>query len=224
MAKVIGITGGVGSGKSLVIDYLKKRYPYTVIKADEVAHLVKEKGGSCYESLIDLLGGEVLAPNGEINREKMAELIFQDKQLLKKINELIHPAVKEYILDAIEREKGTYIFIEAALLIEDGYLPYLEELWYIYAKEEIRTKRLMDARGYSKEKIERIYNMQLEHKEYRKYSDYTIDNSTTTEDLFEQITSVMNGKTKKNYSVIGKRKGYEHEAKCKKEYKSKYKA
>lgn len=192
MAKVIGITGGVGSGKSLVIDYLEKTYAHTIIKADEVAHLVKEKGESCYDSLVELLGEEVLDSNREINRKKMAERIFCDKQLLKQVNEIIHPAVKKYILEAIEEEKGAYLFIEAALLIEDGYLPYLDKLWYIYAEEDIRMKRLMDTRGYSKEKVQHIYKMQLQEEEYRKYSDYIIDNSTTTERLFEQIEGIMN--------------------------------
>ncbi|MFI3201676.1 MAG: dephospho-CoA kinase [Eubacteriales bacterium] len=191
MAKVIGITGGIGAGKSLVIEYLKNTYSYTIIKADEVAHLVKEKGQCCYEPLIALLGEEVLQSNGEINREKMATMIFQDPVLLKKVNELIHPAVKEMILNAIQKETGAYIIIEAALLIEDGYLSYLDELWYIYASEQVRKNRLMKTRGYEQEKIYKIFQTQLAEELYKEHSDYVIDNSTTQAALFAQIDDIM---------------------------------
>lgn len=189
--KIIGITGGVGAGKSQILKYLEQAYPARIIMADNVAHKVKEKGQSCYEPLIDLLGKEVLEKNGEINKQKMAAEIFADKELLFKVNQLIHPAVKAYIRNEIEfeRKKGAvkFLFIEAALLIEDHYDEICDELWYIYAEESVRAERLMKTRGYSLEKIEQIMNGQLGDKEFRESCQFVINNSRGLKETFDQI-------------------------------------
>ena len=189
--RVIGITGGVGCGKTQVLSYIKKKYNCEVILADEVAHMVKEPGQVCYEALVNLLGKEILAANGQIDRAVMAEKIFKDEVLLKQVNELIHPAVKDYNRNAIKRarmeEKLDFLFIEAALLIEDGYEQMVDELWYIYATEEVRRVRLKESRAYSDEKITGILNRQLSEEEYRRHCKVVIDNSGNLEDTHEQI-------------------------------------
>lgn len=189
--RVIGITGGVGCGKTQVLSYIKNKYNCEVILADEVAHMVKEPGQSCYEALVDLLGKEILAPDGQIDRGAMAEKIFKDEVLLKQVNELIHPAVKEYNLRAIqkarEEEKLHFLFIEAALLIEDGYGQIVDELWYIYATEAVRRVRLKESRSYSDEKITGILGRQLSEEEYRRHCKVVIDNSGDLKDTYEQI-------------------------------------
>ena len=189
--RVIGITGGVGCGKTQVLSYIKNKYNCEVILADEVAHMVKEPGQSCYEALVDLLGKEILAPDGQIDRGAMAEKIFKDEVLLKQVNELIHPAVKEYNLRAIqkarEEEKLDFLFIEAALLIEDGYGQIVDELWYIYATEAVRRARLKESRSYSDEKITGILGRQLSEEEYRRHCKVVIDNSGDLKDTYEQI-------------------------------------
>ena len=101
--KVIGITGGVGCGKTKILSYIKSKYNCEVILADEVAHKVKEPGQSCYKALVHLMGKEILAADGQINRAAMAERIFKDEKILKQVNDLIHPAVKEYNLQAIQK-------------------------------------------------------------------------------------------------------------------------
>ena len=93
--------------------------------------------------------------DGTLNREEIARKVFEDKELMKKLNQIVHPVVKDYIKNAIQREKEneTDIFVvEAALLIEDKYDEICDELWYIYADEETRTERLMQNRGYSRER------------------------------------------------------------------------
>lgn len=189
--RVIGITGGVGCGKTQVLSYIKNKYNCEVILADEVAHMVKEPGQSCYEALVDLLGKEILAPDGQIDRGAMAEKIFKDEVLLKQVNELIHPAVKEYNLRAIQKarveEKLDFLFIEAALLIEDGYGQIVDELWYIYATEAVRRVRLKESRSYSDEKITGILGRQLSEEEYRRHCKVVIDNSGDLKDTYEQI-------------------------------------
>lgn len=189
--KVIGITGGIGAGKTAVLSYISKNCNCRIILADEAAHMVKEPGQRCYDGLVALLGRDILNEDGTIDKGKMAEKIFASPSLLKKVNDIIHPAVKELILNAIEEERISqrhdFLFIEAALLIEGGYLEVVDELWYIYAKEEVRRKRLKEARGYSDEKINSILEKQLKEEEFRRYCKVVIDNSGTLEDAYCQI-------------------------------------
>ena len=121
----------------------------------------------------------------------MAAKIFSDEKLLAKVNAIIHPAVKELILDEIgkEKEKGSirFFFVEAALLIEDGYLDIVDEMWYIYADKEVRKKRLLSSRGYSEEKIDSIMATQLSEEEFRKYCKVVIDNSGSLLEAYGQI-------------------------------------
>lgn len=189
--KTIGITGGIGSGKTKILMYLNFSYNCKVIIADEIAHIVKEPGQLCYEALVELLGVEILDAEGYIDKEKMSELIFSDSMLLKKVNALIHPAVKTYIRTMIaqekEKEELDFLFIEAALLIEDGYVDILDELWYIYTEETVRKKRLVESRGFSEEKMKAIMQEQLSDGEFRKYCSVVIDNSKTLEYTYQQI-------------------------------------
>lgn len=189
--KVIGMTGGVGAGKSQILSYIKQKYHSRIIMADEVAHLVKEPGQACYKRLVGLLGKEILEENGQIHRGRMAEKIFADRELLQKVNEIIHPAVKEYIVDVITQErkeqKIDFLFVEAALLIEGGYGAVVDEMWYLYAKEDIRRQRLKEARNYSDEKIDRILKSQLSENEFRAACSVVIDNSGTLEQTYYQI-------------------------------------
>ncbi len=187
MTKVIGITGGVGAGKSAILSYLEETYDCVVIQADCIAHEVKKPYGICYEPLIELLGQDVCDKHGYIRHDKMAQMIFADDVLLKAVNEIIHPAVKTVILKQVAECNKAYVFIEAALLIEDGYVPYLDELWYIYADEIVRSKRLRVSRGYSEEKIIQIFEAQLQEERYRAECDFCIDNSNTLAEAYRQI-------------------------------------
>lgn len=189
--KVIGITGGVGAGKSALLNYISEKYHCRILLADEIAHKVKEPGQACYEELVRLLSPEILNEDGTIHKGKMAARIFESEDLLRRVNGLIHPAVKKMILDEIAaaraEEKIDFLFVEAALLIEDGYLDIVDEMWYIYAREEIRRGRLKESRNYSDEKIDAIMNSQLREEEFRKYCSVVIDNSEGLPAAFHQI-------------------------------------
>lgn len=189
--KVIGITGGVGSGKTALLTYLKAKYHCKVILADEAAHQVEAPGQKCYRQLVELLSDEILEEDGTINRKRFAQKIFENELLRKKVNEIVHPAVKQYIREEIsfQKEQGVldFLFIEAALLIEDGYLNIVDEMWYIYAREDVRRERLRENRNYSDEKIDAIMEAQLTEEEFRNACSVVIDNSGTLEDSFLQI-------------------------------------
>ncbi len=189
--KVIGITGGVGAGKTAILSYIAKKYNCRIILADEVAHMVKEPGQVCYQRLITLLSEEILKPDGTIDKAKMAAKIFASEELLNEVNAIIHPAVQDYIVEVIKKEKEEkilkFLFIEAALLIEAGYLDIVDELWYIYADEDVRRARLKASRQYSDEKIDSIMEQQLSEEEFRRNCNVVIDNSGTLEAAYEQI-------------------------------------
>lgn len=195
----IGITGGIGAGKSEILKYIGNHYKCEIYLADEVAHLVKRAGTPCFSKLVALLGQDILGPDGEINKRAMANRIFGDKKLLQQVNDIVHPAVKEYLLEhlkkAQESGEAELFFVEAALLIETGYGRLVDEMWYIYADRNTRAKRLREVRGYSEEKIEDIMSNQLSEKAFRDASDFIIDNSGSLAESYQQIDKKLEAYT-----------------------------
>lgn len=196
--RIIGITGGVGAGKSQVLDHLEEKYHARIVKADQLANDLKLPGQICYQRLVDHFGTEILDTEGYIDKTKFATLIFGDSAALQFVNSVVHPAVKETILSILEEEKKRgvvpYVFIEAALLIENKYDEICDELWYIYANEDVRRTRLKESRGYSDEKIQQIYNSQLVETEFRKHCQVVIENGGSLEQTYAQIEKHLEGK------------------------------
>lgn len=192
---VIGITGGVGSGKSKVLEFMEQRYGAIVYKADEIGHKVMEKGTDCYHKILECFGDDILSIDGEIDRKKIANIIFNDENKLNMMNSFIHPSVEKYIINHIINEYNDcghklYI-IEAALLIEAGYKQLATELWYVFSDKEKRIERLINTRGYSREKCLSIMRNQLSDKEFRQNCDYVIDNSMDFNNTKNQIEKRM---------------------------------
>lgn len=210
--KAIGVTGGVGCGKSEILRQLQHSCVCDVIRTDDVANDLKEPGGACYDAIVAMLGEDVLeaGKGSRIDRAKMAEKIFGDEALLKKVNDLLHPAVRQVVIEKLEAEDARGIldvmFIEAALLLECGYasestreaiekasIPVnkaygitLDEMWYVYAPQDVRRKRLKEHRGYSDEKIDGIMQKQLSEEQFRAGSDFVIDNGGSLADALAQ--------------------------------------
>lgn len=189
--KVIGITGGVGSGKSALLAAIKTEYDCEILLADQIAHFLKEPEQSCYGPIVQLLGEDVLDERGWIDRNKMAEKIFADRLLLERINAIVHPAVKQYIQEVITQEKKKqkldFLFVEAALFLEAGYQDMADQVWYIYAKKQVREQRLQQGRGYSLEKIHSIMEKQLSEDVFYQKCDVVIDNSGSLEESMQQV-------------------------------------
>ena len=197
--KFVGITGGVGAGKTEILKFLAEQEKIEVMLADEIAHELMEPDGACYEKLKELFAGDaVFGADGKIERNRMAEVIFSDAAKREKLNDIVHPAVKTYVMERVKKEREKkelrVLVLEAALLIEEGYDSICDELWYIYTTEENREKRLMQNRGYSKEKVAQIFKSQLTEETYRKYCRVVIDNNGTKEDAVRQVAELLKRK------------------------------
>ncbi len=207
--KFIGITGGVGAGKSAVLTYLSKKERVRVMLADEIAHDLMKKGTRCYKKIIKAFMFEnLLDVNGEFDRERLAKVIFSSPEKRLKMNSIVHPAVKEYVKEQFALEKKEkrldFLILEAALLIEESYDEICDELWYIYAVPEIRKKRLMTTRGYSEEKVEQIFASQLSEQIYRAMCKVTIDNNGNLSETFVQIDKALGLESdRKKENVVG---------------------
>lgn len=200
---IIGITGGVGSGKSELLNYIGAHYRAFVLRSDEAAHAVSlVPGGSVYNELVSLLAaherkgdGPLCRGDGTVDHREMAARIFREPALREAVNSIVHPAVRVYIGEAIQRASAAgaydFFFLEAALLIECGYASVVDEMWYIYAKEEVRRARLKESRGYSDGKITAIMKSQLSEEAFRQNADVVIDNSGSLPDAFRQIDEAL---------------------------------
>ena len=196
--KIIGITGGVGSGKSRVLNELKVQYGAYIIEADKLAHELMEPGKVIYEEIVTAFGEDILCEEEPhvIDRVKLGKIVFSDKKHLEALNKIVHPLVKKSILMLIRqaKEKGDVrlFVIEAALLIEDEYKSICDELWYIWVDKETRIKRLMLQRNYTKEKSVSIMNNQSSDEFYKENCDFIIDNNRDYEYTSEQIKARLN--------------------------------
>lgn len=193
--KVIGITGGIGSGKSTVLELLQTHFHGYLIKADDVAKDLMEPGQEGYKQVAAFFGEEILSADKTINRPLLSQIVFQNPNKRIVLNSIIHPLVKKRITEEIGRLKAEgkykYVFVEAALLIEDHYQVICDEFWYIYVPEGLRRERLKSSRGYSDEKINAIFKSQLTEEEFRKNCVQMIDNSKDLDFTLGQLEKLL---------------------------------
>ncbi len=193
--KIIGVTGGVGAGKSTVLNYLETRYGAKLVLADLVGHEVMEPGQEAYDQVIKAFGSEVVGEDKTIDRKVLGAIVFADEKKRLILNRIIHPAVRQEIirrLKAAELEHLPYAVVEAALFLEENYDAFCDETWYIYTDEKIRRQRLKESRGYSDERVDQIFRSQKTHEKFQERCQFMIDNNGSEEDTFRQIDRRMN--------------------------------
>ena len=192
---IIGVTGGVGAGKSTVLNLLKQEFPCVLLLADDIAKEMMLPGGATYKPLVKAFGTEILNEAGEIDKQRFASVIFGDEKANETVNGIVHPIVVDYMREEAfrlkqEAESFQIIAMEAALLIESGLYRDCDRLWYVYASEEARTQRLMESRGYSREKCRDIMDCQLQDAEFRALATDVIDTSGTLEETKQQVRAL----------------------------------
>lgn len=187
---IIGVMGGVGSGKSTVLNYLENNYEANIIEADKVAKEVMLPGNDVYNEIVKTFP-EVIADN-KIDSKKLAEIVFNDKEQLEKLNSITHPGAVKEIVSRIKSSKKRIIVVESAILLGSGVEQYCDELWFVFCNRDTRIKRLIQTRGYSKEKCISVIESQPADEEYNKAADEFIDNSYSEENTREQIDLILN--------------------------------
>jgi dephospho-CoA kinase len=197
MKKVIGVTGGVGAGKSTVLNILKEEHQADIILADEVAHTLMKPGQECYKQIVQAFGEEILADDGKLDKAKVSELIFNDADKKSQMDGIVHPAVRVEIEKLVANSSSELVVIEAALLVESGYRDICDEYWYVYVSTQERVKRLYEQRGYSEFKSYSIIFNQLTPEEFERNCDVVIDNGGTIEETRAQVQEFLQKLAKK---------------------------
>lgn len=191
--KIIGLTGGIASGKSTVSAYLKsKNIP--VIDADIESKRVLDVGNDAYYDVIREFSDSILNEDKTVNRKKLAEIVFKDKKLVEKLNSIIHPRVIERtnsMLDELRRKNVPIAVVDAPLLIEAGMQKITDEVWVVYTPYEIQIARAMLRDNSTREQVENKIKNQASFEEKAKYADKIIRNDGTIEELYAQVDKIL---------------------------------
>lgn len=195
--KIIGITGGIATGKSTVTNFLMEK-GYKVIDADKIAREVVEKGEIAYDEIVNYFGNNILKKDGSIDRKKLGEIIFNDQNKRTKLNSIVHPQVIKKIKENINlySKNNNILFVDIPLLIEkveyfkDNNLVF-NEIWLVYLKEEEQIKRLIKRDKISLNDSKKRINAQMPIKLKKKYADKIIDNNKDKDYLYEQIIKLL---------------------------------
>ena len=185
----IGITGSIACGKSTVSDYLKEK-GYTIIDADKLGH-VALTSEDVKRRLSETFGANILV-NNEISREVVGRLVFGNDNNLKKLNNIIHPKIKELILKLQEQHKDEdRVFLDIALLYEANFVDLVEKVAVVYVDKDVQLERLMTRNSLSKEEALKRIESQMSPQEKASLGDFVINNSYRKEDTFQQIDEIL---------------------------------
>jgi dephospho-CoA kinase len=193
--KIIGLTGGIASGKSTVSRALQD-LGAIVIDADEVAHTIIEPGKPAWEDIVEHFGSEVLNPDQTIDREKLGAIVFNDPERLQELNQITHPRVGEQFKQMIKNIKSqqadAVLFIEVPLLYETHMDRICDEVWVVWVDEETQIQRLMKRDGLSREDALKRIDAQMSLDEKARRADFVIDNRFSVEETIESATIYYN--------------------------------
>ena len=192
---VIGLTGGIGTGKSEAARQLEE-LGALIISADQVGHEAYTVNTEAWEQVVATFGNGILQDDKEIDRRKLGSIVFSDPSQLKKLNQIMHPRMARIVSDKIEAFRGQgvdTVVVEAALLFEAGWDSLVEEVWVTDAPEDIIIGRLRERNGLSEEEAKKRINSQMDRMERIGRSDFVINNSgdmaelgTTIKELWDR--------------------------------------
>ena len=186
----IGLTGGIGAGKSTATDYLVEK-GYKVIDCDKVAREVVEPGAPALAALAEAFGPEILDEDGALDREATAKIVFADPEKRKKLDDITHSAIYDIIEERSKGHEDGLVFIDAALIFESGLDKELDAVWVVTADEEIRKRRVALRDGMDEDMIENRMKSQMSEEERKSRADEVLDNSGAREDLYGQVDRLL---------------------------------
>ena len=188
----VGLTGGIGSGKSSVVVMLREM-GVPVIEADDLAHELSRAGEAVHDEIVQTFGREILAENGEIDRARLAGVVFGSPEKLERLNRIVHPRVLERTerwIGERRREGAALVVVEAPLLVEAGVYRRLDRLVVVWCRPDQQIERL-SGRGMSREEAERRSAAQMPVEEKMRLADYLIDNSGTRDETRQQVERLV---------------------------------
>ena len=189
MTRVIGLTGGIGSGKSTVSRYLAE-LGAVIIDADKLGHEVYLPDTDTWRELVKTFGKEILAPDNQIDRKKLGTIVFSNPEKLKRLNAIVHPRMFEIAKQRIDdgRHKGTKVVIlDAPILFETNWTPLVEEVWVVVANEVNVIKRAVVRTGLTEEQVRSRIGSQMSNEERVKRAQVVIHNDGTAEELHKKV-------------------------------------
>lgn len=193
MALTIGLTGGIASGKSTVTEMIRG-LGIPVIDADQIARDVVKAGEEAYEQIIQTFGQDILQENGEIDRAKLGAIVFYNEQERKKLNAIVHPAVRRRMLaekEAYVQKGAKTIVLDIPLLFESELTHFIDKIIVVYVDDDIQLERLMKRNGFSKEEALARIRSQLPLHEKVKKADAVINNNGTIEETKQQLLQIL---------------------------------
>ncbi len=192
MTKIIGITGGIASGKSTVVEEIRQA-GYQVIDADAVVHDLQAKGGQLYQALLDWLGPEILRADGQLNRPKLSQLIFSSSEHQAKSAQLQNDIIRQALAqerDYLAQSEAIF-FMDIPLLIELDYVDWFDAIWLVYVDEDRQVQRLMERNGYNQTQAQQRIAAQMPLLEKKKHATLILDNNGSLEDLQQQVRQAL---------------------------------
>ena len=188
---IIGLTGGIASGKSTVSKYLAEK-GFKVYDADKIAKDISGKK-SVQEEIILTFGNEILDENGNVDRKKLKEIVFENKKKLKQLNAIIHPKVIDFYKELKEQNTDKIIIFDVPLLFESGIDKFCDKILVVISDYEIQINRIVERDRIDRELAEKIIKSQLSNEERIKKADVVIENNSSLEDLFEKVERFCEG-------------------------------
>jgi len=190
--KIIGLTGGIASGKTTVSEYLASK-GIPIVDADLVSRQVVEPGTRGLSEIVEAFGQDMLL-DGRLNRKELRHLIFSDDDMRLKLNAILHPIIHDEILKQLDVYKGQHplIVFDAPLLIENKLMSMVDELWVVSVDESIQIDRVMKRDQVSREQASSIIEKQMSLEEKLKFADVVLDNSKDIAYLYRQIEKYLN--------------------------------
>jgi dephospho-CoA kinase len=193
MALTIGLTGGIASGKSTVTRMIRE-LGIPVIDADQVARDVVKVGEEAYAQIVATFGQDILQANGEIDRAKLGAIVFHNEQERKKLNAIVHPAVRRRMMEEKEayvQNGAKTIVLDIPLLFESELTNFIDKVIVVYVDDEVQLERLMKRNGFSKEEALARIRSQLPLREKIKKADAVINNNGTVEETKQQLLQIL---------------------------------